>query len=94
MPRSYPPKSAGSYGLSDIARHPSRLGQIPRQGGLGLSATAVSWWRFFSLRRRVRMLDIRGLTLVRSAEPSGQRFGGTIVMPPGVPVTKASNKHL
>jgi hypothetical protein len=111
MPRSRPPKAVGSYGLLDIVRQPSRLGQIPpapdlsrrdiaalergqarrvscfvrnppgirrrgpRLGGLELSATAVSWWPFFSVRRAGRTLDIGSVTLVRPAEPSDQRFG-------------------
>jgi len=111
MPRSRPPKAVGSYGLLDIVRQPSRLGQIPpapdlsrrdiaalergearlvscfarnppgirrrgpRLGGLELSAATVSWWPFFSVRRAGRTLDIGGVTLVRPAEPSDQRFG-------------------
>jgi hypothetical protein len=111
MPRSRPPRAVGSYGLLDIVRQPSRLGQLPpapdlsrrdiaalergearlvscfvrnppgirrrgpRLGGLELSATTVSWWPFFSVRRAGRMLDIGGVTLVRPAEPSDQRFG-------------------
>jgi hypothetical protein len=47
----------------------------PRLGGLELSATTVSWWPFFSVRRAGRMLDIGGVTLVRPAGPSDQRFG-------------------
>jgi hypothetical protein len=47
----------------------------PRQGGLELSATAVSWRAFFGLRRPARLLDISGITLVRPAGPSDQRFG-------------------
>jgi hypothetical protein len=139
MPRSRPPKAAGTYGMLDMARQPSRLGQIPpaldqshrdiaalergearlvacylrnppgsgrrgpRQGGLELSASTVSWRPFFGLRRPARLLDISGITLVRPAGPSDQRFGvpgnlaalgfgGTAEIPWGGAATKAPNR--
>ena len=97
--------------MLDMARQPSRLGQIPpaldqsqrdiaalqrgearlvacylrnppgrgrrgpRQGGLELSASTVSWRPFFGLRRPARLLDISGITLVRPAGPPDKRFG-------------------
>jgi hypothetical protein len=52
-------------------------GRWPRQGQgtLELSATQVSWRPFLGLGRRARVLDIGGVTQVRPADWSDQRFG-------------------